>query len=111
MSESDPLGGDFNETAVAKVSQGAAGNTSVVTGVAGKKIYVTFASLTLDATGTLKFLETAGDLTGTMNIAANGGIVAGNGAQPILWTTTAGEDLQITTGTGNAQGWITYFAA
>ena len=111
MTETDPLSGDFNETAVAKISQGGAGNTSVVTGVTGKKIYVTFISLTLDAAGTIKFLETAGDLTGTLNLAQNGGIVAGSGLRPILWTSTAGEDLQITTATGKAQGWLTYFTA
>lgn len=96
---------------VVEVSQGAAGATNIATPAAGHKIYVTFMSLTLDAAGTLKFTETAGDITGTLNLAQNGGIVAGNGADPILWTSTAGETLTLTTGTGKAQGWINYYEA
>lgn len=112
MSEQDPLSAGFYETAEAAVSQGAAGTTSVVTGVALKKIYVTGYELTLDAAGTLKFTEVAGDLSGTFNLggaSAPALIVEGN--HPIVWTTTAGEDLKITTGTGKAQGIIRYYIA
>ena len=109
--ETDPLSGSFSETVTAAVAQGSAGTTSIVTGVAGKKIYVTAICLTLDAAGTLKFTEVAGDLTGPLSIALNGGMVVGDGSRPILWTSTAGEDLKITTGTGKANGWIAYYTA
>jgi hypothetical protein len=109
--DADPLA-SFAETTIAPIAQGAAGTTSIVTGVAGKKIYVTGLFLTLDAAGTIKFTEVAGDLSGAM---AMGGAAAPPFAfaadHPILWTSVAGEDLKITTATGKAQGWLTYFIA
>jgi hypothetical protein len=112
MPEQDPLSAGFYETSEAAISQGAAGTTSIVTGVAGKKIYVTGIFLTLDAAGTVKFTEVAGDLTGTFNM---GGVAAPPLAleadHPIFWTTTLGEDLKITTVTGKAQGSVNYYIA
>lgn len=102
---------DFVANGKAKVSQSGAGTDVVVAGVAGKKVYVVDICLTLDAAGTLKFTEVSGDLTGALNLAANGGIAAIGSDHPVLWTDTAGEDLKITTTTGKAQGWITYFVA
>jgi hypothetical protein len=100
----------FYETTTASIAQGAAGTTSIVVGVAGKKIYVTGLFVTLDAAGTIKFTEVAGDLSGAMSM---GGAAAPPFAfaadHPILWTSTAGEDLKITTATGKANGWLTYF--
>lgn len=109
--DADPLA-SFAETTEASISQGAAGTTTIVAGVAGKKIYVTGMFFTLDAAGTIKFTEVAGDLTGTLN---QGGAaappIAVEADHPLLWTSTAGEDLKITTATGKAQGWVTYFIA
>lgn len=112
MPEQDPLSAGFYETAEAVISQGAAGTTSVVTGVALKKVYVTGYEITLDAAGTLKFTEVAGDLSGTFNMggAAAPALVA-EANHPLLWTTTAGEDLKITTATGKAQGILRYYIA
>jgi len=107
--EQDPLSAGFYETSEAAIAQGAAGTTSIVTGVTGKKVYVTGYSITLDAAGTLKFTETAGDLTGPLSIALDGGLATSGGPHPVLWTSTAGEALKITTVTGKANGWITYF--
>jgi hypothetical protein len=105
---SDPLDTAIEQSIVA-VSQGAAGTTSIVTGVAGKKVYVFGIYLSLDAAGTLKFSEVAGDLSGTIN---SGGAaappIAAFAQHPILWTSTAGEDLKVVTATGKAQGWIAY---
>ena len=112
MAEADPLSLSFQETTTAAVAQGAAGTTSVVVGVAGKKVYVTGVFLTLDAAGTIKFTEVAGDLSGAMSMGgAAAPPLAFSADHPIIWTSTAGEDLKITTGTGKAQGWITYFVA
>jgi hypothetical protein len=110
--EQDPLSAGFYETSQVAVAQAGAGTTSVVTGVAGKKVYVTGYELTLDAAGTLKFTEVAGDLTGAFSMggAAAPPLVA-EANHPLLWTTVAGEDLKITTGTGKAQGIIRYFLA
>lgn len=112
MPEQDPLSGNFYETSEAVVSQGAAGTTSVVVGVAGKKIYVTGYELTLDAAGTIKFTETAGDLSGTFNVGgtAAAALIA-ESSHPVIWTSTAGEDLKIATATGKAQGVVKYFVA
>jgi hypothetical protein len=110
--EQDPLSAGFYETSEVAVSQGAAGTTQVVAGVAGKKIYVTGAYITLDAAGTIKFTETAGDLTGTFNVGgASAPALEFNTSHPMIWTTTAGEALSITTGTGKAQGVVTYYVA
>lgn len=107
----DPLG-SFTETTTLKVAQGAAGATNLVTPGSTQKVYVTGIFLTLDAAGTVKFTETAGDLTGAM---ACGGAAAPplafSDTHPILWTSTAGEVLTLTTATGKAQGWINYFVA
>ncbi len=107
----DPLGA-FTETTVFKVAQGAAGTTTVATPGATQKVYITGIFLTLDAAGTIKFTEAAGDLTGAMSV---GGAAAPalefQDTHPILWTSTAGEVLQITTGTGKANGWLTGFFA
>lgn len=112
MPEQDPLSSGFYETTRVSISQGAAGTTSIVTGVTGKKVYVTGIFLTLDAAGTIKFTEVAGDLTGTLNMGGTGAPPLAFAADhPVLWTSTAGEDLKITTVTGKAQGWVTYFVA
>lgn len=112
MPDTDPLGNNFHETTIAAVAQGAAGTTTLVTPGAAQKVYVTGMYLTLDAAGTLKFTETAGDLTGVMNLGgASASPLAAFAQHPILWTSTAGEALKITTVTGKAQGWISYFVA
>lgn len=112
MPEQDPLSAGFYETAEVAVSQGAAGTTSIVTGVAGKKIYVTGYELGLDAAGTLKFTEVAGDLSGSFPMGgASAPLLVAEANHPIVWTTTAGEDLKITTGTGKAQGIVKYYIA
>lgn len=107
---SSPFDGSYSATSIAKISQGAAGTTSIVTGVANQIIYVMAICLTLDAAGTIKFTEVAGDITGAIPIALDGGFSIAS-VKPILWTSTAGEDLKITTATGKAQGWLTYFTA
>lgn len=113
MPEQDPLSTGFYETSVAKIAQGAAGATTVATPAAGQKVYVTGIFVTLDAAGTIKFGETAGDLTGTLNVGGTSAppLAVTNGSHPILWTTTAGEALTLTTATGKAQGWITFYTA
>ncbi len=110
--ETDPLSAGFYETNEAAINQGAAGTTTIVTGVAGKKIYVTGYEITLDAAGTVKFTETAGDLTGTFNAGgASAPALVAEANHPVLWTSTAGEDLKITTVTGKAQGIVKFFYA
>lgn len=109
--EGDPLG-SFTETTTLAIAQGAAGTTTLVSPGAGQKVYVTGIFLTLDAAGTVKFTETAGDLTGAMNAGgASAPPLVIAATHPILWTSTAGEQLKLTTATGKAQGWITYFVA
>lgn len=112
MPEHDPLSGRFYETTVLAVAQGAAGTTTLVTPGSAQKVYVTGMYLTLDAAGTLKFTEVAGDLTGTLNMGGTAApALAAFAEHPLLWTSTPGEALKITTATGKAQGWISYFVA
>lgn len=94
------------------VAQGAAGTTTVYTPAAGNRVYVTALELSLDATGTLKFTETAGDIAGPWNIAGNQPFgLADEGDAPLFFTSTAGEALKITTVTGKAAGFVTLFEA
>ena len=95
------------------ITQGGAGSLDLVAAPgAGLRVYVVAIVVTLSAGGTLKFTEGTGptDLTGTMNIAANGGLViSGDAASPILHTNTANAKLSLVSATGVAQGYIRYF--
>lgn len=91
------------------IAQGAAGTTALVSAAgAGVKIKVVSYVFTLSADGTAKFTGT-GDLTGAMDVAAKGGVVAVGHAQNHLLETAANAALSIVTTGGAAKGHLAYF--
>jgi hypothetical protein len=102
---------------ITQVAISAAAGTpqDVVAATAGLKIYVVNIVLLVDTANTLvKFTEGTGptDLTGTMELADNGGLVVGGGADsPVLQTNTAGAKLSVSATVGAARGWLRYFVA
>lgn len=82
---------------------------------AGLKIYVVKIVFIVDTANTIvKFTEGTGptDLTGAMEFADNGGVVAiGDGVNPVLQTNTANSKLSISSTVGASRGWIRYFVA
>lgn len=91
------------------VAQGAAGTTQLLAASAGNRHKVVGVLLTLSAAGTLKFTDGSGDLTGPMDLPANGGFVwPCSGNWPLLQTAT-NSALSIVTTAGKANGVILYF--
>ncbi|HYM39623.1 MAG TPA: hypothetical protein VEY12_05695 [Thermoplasmata archaeon] len=92
----------------AKVAQGSAGTTTIVSAVSGKRVRLIGYQLSLATAGTLKLSgTTSGDLTGTMQWPASVVTYSGGPATPVL-DTAPGEGLSITSATGAAAGSITY---
>ena len=86
------------------VAQGAAGTTQLAAADATKKHKVVGALLTMSLAGTLKFTDGAGDLTGPIPLALNGGFVIPTGPLPLVQTTTTNTALSIVTTVGAASG-------
>ena len=86
------------------VAQGAAGTTELAAAVEGKYHKVMAAILSIDATGTLKFVDDAGDLTGAMPVSTTGGFVAPSAGHPYTRTTTTNSSLSLTSVTGKVFG-------
>ena len=91
-------------TTFVSVAQGAAGTTVLAVADATKVHRVVSALLVMDATGTLKFTDTAGDLSGAMPIAINGGFVLPPGVGNYLETSAVNNALNLVTTTGKATG-------
>lgn len=107
---------NLNRTiAVSLIEQGAAGSTDLVTAPGpGLKIYVVEIVLAMTPAGTIRFTEGTGptNLTGPIPLAASTPLVViGDGINHVLATGTANVKLSITTATGAASGWISYFVA
>lgn len=88
----------------APIAQGAAGQSQVVACPDGFKIRLVGYAFTLDAAGTAKFQSGNNDKTGPMTIAANGGVAVGH----VPFMCNAGEDLNISTTVGLANGHVVY---
>ena len=93
----------------AAVSQGGAGTTQLVAAVTGQRIKVVNYVVVMSAGGTLKFVDGAGDLTGAMALAANGGVSASGEASCPWFQTGVGSALSVTTTGGAAMGHLSYF--
>lgn len=91
----------------ASISQGGAATTEVVAAVAGKRIHVVAWCISMDTAGTSQFLSAAVARTGAMKIGTTPGGQA-NGSTP-LFSTAAGEALNLTTVTGAAKGYVSYY--
>ena len=89
------------------VNQGAAGTTVIAAASASNKHKIIGGMLTMTATGTLKFLDGAGDLTGAMDFSTTGGFLGSPSPDaPYLQTSVVNSALSITTVTGAARGWL-----
>lgn len=86
------------------VSQGAAGTTVLAAADAAKKHKILGCVLTMSLAGTLKFLDSSGDLTGAMDIGATGGFVLPTSMLPYAETGAINRSISITTTTGLAKG-------
>ena len=58
----------------------------------------------MSAAGTIKFIDSAGDLTGAMDIAANGGFVLATGLLPWTETGAINRSISIVSTVGLAKG-------
>lgn len=86
------------------VDQAGAGTTQLAAASPGNKHKVIGCVLTLSAAGSLKFLDSAEDLTGAMDISGTGGFVLPAGPFPFLETKAVNRSLSITTTGGAARG-------
>ena len=88
------------------VAQGAAGTTALAGASVGNKHKLLGASLVMSATGTLKFADGVADLTGAMDIAANGGFVFSTSICPYFETGATNRALNLVTTVGLAKGFV-----
>lgn len=86
------------------VAQGGAGTTALKAADASNKHKVLGCVLILGGAGTLKFTDGVSDLTGAMDIAANGGFVLPAGVFPYVQTGAVNRALNIVTTGGAAKG-------
>mgnify|MGYP001574910355 CR=1 FL=1 len=86
------------------VNQGGAGTTVLAAASVGNKHKLLGAVLVLSLTGTLKFTDDGGDLSGPMDLAANGGFVMMPSAFPITETGATNRALNLVTTLGAARG-------
>jgi hypothetical protein len=93
-----------NTLAYVPVNQGAPGTTALVAADPTRKNKVLGAVLTLSATGTLKFTDGVGDLTGPMDISATGGFVLPASLIPFTETAAINRALSLVTTGGAARG-------
>ena len=89
------------------VNQSIAGTTVLAAASVGNKHKLLGAVLVLSALGTLKFTDDGGDLSGPMDLAANGGFVVEPGAFPFTETGATNRALNLVTTLGAARGLVT----
>ena len=94
------------EVTYVAVAQGAAGTTVLAAAEIGKKHKLLGAVLVMSAAGTLKFTDSSGDLSGAMDIAANGGFTAPVSNFAYLETGAVERALNLVTTTGAARGMV-----
>jgi len=99
------IGHEFYGEQSAAFAQTAAGtNVLIAAPAADKKIIVTGYVFTMSAGGTAKFTDSAGDLSGAMDIAANSGV--SNSRVPLFGA--KGSAISIVTTTGFWKGHVAY---
>jgi hypothetical protein len=93
----------------ASIAQGGAGTTQLVAADATKKIKVVSYVFVMSLSGTVKFIDSAGDLTGAMPILTSGGVSAPGQTSSHWFESGVNKSLSIVTTTGAATGHIAYF--
>ena len=86
------------------VNQGAAGTTELAAASVGNFHKLVGVVLVISLLGTLKFTDGVADLTGPMDLAANGGFVLGASAYPYFQTGATNRALNLVTTLGAARG-------
>jgi hypothetical protein len=86
------------------VAQSEAGTTELAAADLTKKHKMLGCVLTMSVDGTLKFIDSSGDRTGAMDIAAKGGFVLPTGSMPMLETGAVNRSLSLVTTGGAAKG-------
>ena len=103
--------GLFNVKPFASAVIASGTSTTVVTGVAGKRIYVYAYKFTMSAAGTFKFQTkpsgAAVDLEGAQTFDANGGACEQD--PRYLFKTAVGDSLIVAVSAGNANGRVSYW--
>lgn len=99
--------GDASPIKFAVISKTATGD--LVAAVTGKKIRVLGYQLTASAAFTANFESGTTDITGVMNIPANGALSYAGGREAPAFETAAGAKLALTLGgTGQVSGFLSY---
>ena len=88
------------------VAQGAAGTTALAAASVGNNHKLVGAILTMSAAGTLQFTDGTANLSGAMDIAANGGFVLPTSIMPYTQTAATNRPLNLVTVTGAAKGMV-----
>ena len=86
------------------VNQGAAGTTELAAASVGNFHKIVGMVLVISLLGTLKFTDGVADVTGPMDLAANGGFVLGASTYPYFQTGATNRALNLVTTLGAARG-------
>lgn len=86
------------------IAQGAAGTTQLLAADATKIHKLIGIIITMSAGGTLKFIDSSGDLSGPMDVSATGGFIQPPQKNPIVQTGAVNRSISIVTTLGKANG-------
>lgn len=110
VTSTNPLPTGFGKTLkFVAISQGAAATTQLVAADATRKIKVANYVVVLAATGSVKFIDSNGDLTGLMTFGQYGGVAAPGQAASHWFETAVNAPLSIVSNGGAANGHLSYF--
>lgn len=106
----NPAVGQGKTLLFAAIAQGGAGTTALVGADVSNKIKLVSYVFVMSLLGTAKFTDGTVDLTGAMDIAANGGVSAiGQPSAHLMETAAINRPLNVVTTLGAARGHISYF--
>lgn len=91
------------------ITQGGVGTTLLVAADATRHIKVINYVIVMSAAGNCKFIDSAGDLTGNMPLAANSGVAASSDSSTPWFQTGVNKSLSIVTTGGAVFGHFAYF--
>lgn len=86
------------------IIQNAPGTTLLLAADSGKVHKLIGIIVTMSATGTLKFIDSSGDLSGPMDVSATGGFIQPPQKNPIVQTGAVNRSISIVTTLGKANG-------
>lgn len=86
------------------IAQGAAGTTQLIAADAAKYHKVIGVLLTISATGTLKFIDSSGDLTGALDVSSTGGFIMLPSKNPLCQTGAVNRSISLVSTVGSLKG-------